>query len=44
MPITGITRVKPAPLPYPNGGAIKAVINAKIKREQAEQAEKGSNK
>lgn len=44
MPINGITRLKPAALPYPNGGAIKAVVNAKAQREKAEQAKKVSKK
>lgn len=44
MPITGITRVKPAPLPYPNGGALKAVAAAKVKQQKAEESKKAGNK
>jgi hypothetical protein len=44
MPITGVTRLKPAALPYPNGGALKAVVNAKVQRQKAEEAKKASKK
>lgn len=37
-------RLKPAPVPYPNGGAIKAVRDAKIQRAEAEEKAKEAKK
>jgi hypothetical protein len=38
------TKLKPAPVPYPNGGALKAVKDAKIARAAAEEKEKEAKK
>lgn len=38
------TKLKPAPVPFPNGGAIKAARDAKIARAEAEEKAKEAKK